>query len=147
MEDREIDPSRISGVNELDEAKVRRLADSMRAHGWPSGERRLLVEEATLQPIPGAYDQPLRLHAWTGSHRIAAAKLAGLTVPCRVITVREADAAFGGAGFDRYGFNSWRDCATATCGRSDRHRLVALEKTALKEAAAMLRDEIEAVEG
>lgn len=81
--------------------------------------------------------------AWTGSHRILAARLAQLpTVPCKVITDEEASTAFSRVGYDVDGYGSWRSAITAREGRYDAGRLRALEKAGLDEAARMLRDEI-----
>ena len=80
---------------------------------------------------------------WTGSHRIEAAKRAGLNkIPCRVITKEEADVAFQSAGYEQYGFSCWRQAVTAKHGMFDENRLVGLESAGLAEAAEMLREEI-----
>jgi hypothetical protein len=51
------------------------------------------------------------------------------------------------AGFDRYGFNSWRDVTTSRFGPNDKDRLRGLEGVGLDAAAAMLRAEMAATDG
>lgn len=127
-------PERLSGVNYVDEGKVRRIAASMKARGWDG--RPLLVEE----------DLHRGLTAWTGSHRIEAAKVAGLReIPCRVIIHDEVLAAFARLP-DPVGYFSLRGALSSPSnrgGRLDRARLEGLRRLGgLDEAAAMLEEEI-----
>lgn len=135
--DKDIDPRRIRKVNaSFDEQHVVRLTASMKQLGW-SGRPLLVVEVQQY----GFVD----FFAWSGSHRVEAAMRANLdTVPCRVISRADADKAFGGAGYDRYGFSCWRDAVTSAEGMYDNDRLRGLEKAGLAEAAQMLREEITA---
>jgi ParB-like chromosome segregation protein Spo0J len=76
-----IDSIEIGSITPLHEARSRRhlqsLTDTMKENGWRG--RPLLVIERRSDYL-----------AWTGSHRLAAAKLAGLrSVPCYVL--REAE--------------------------------------------------------
>ena len=108
----------------------------MKVEGW-SG-RKILVEEVISRIGP----QEPRYYAWTGSHRIDAAKKTGLrAVPCLIIEAEEADAAFENAGFQAkpWGYSSWQDCVVG--GREDVSRLEALEKTDLHDATALMRKE------
>jgi hypothetical protein len=91
--------------------KMRTLAERMSASGW-QGRPLLAVE--TVQGI----------QALTGSHRLAAARKAGLsTVPVYVITVSERDAKFLLRG-------------------DDHKRLYLLELLGLKDAAQLMIEEI-----
>ena len=118
----------------ISEEKVDQLTTSLR-HGW-SG-RPLLVEEANV-PGPPWYD------SWTGSHRIAAAQKAGLVlVPCALITKEEASSASKRGGYDVSGYRSLRDAVQGLDGPYDSHKLAALEKLGLREAADLMRAEIE----
>jgi hypothetical protein len=144
VELRYLDPGRLRPVNRaFNEEHKQRLAADMKEHGWRG--RGILVEESKRFPHPEFY-------AWTGSHRIEAAKLAGLaTVPCHVITAEEAMAAFGkNPNYDFHGHGHWRG-AIIEGGRRDLQqewrRLAALEDAGLEEAAQMLRDEIAATDG
>ncbi len=76
---RSIDPRRILTLHKIKRPQdLRLLIDSLRRDGW-SG-RRLLVEEYR----PGHYQ------AWTGSHRLAAARRAGLRrIPVLVIDLKK----------------------------------------------------------
>jgi hypothetical protein len=112
----------------------------MKARGWH--RRALLVEE--VRTYYGA-----SLPRWTGCHRVTAAVKPGLsTVPCRVLTAAEADAAFARAGYELGGAPSWCDRLTVRVGGGegprDEDRLRGREKARLEEAARMLRDEIDA---
>lgn len=140
MESREIPPGRLHGVNSpFNQDHLGKLVESMKREGWVG--RRLLVEEVRDGDI-------CRFFAWTGSHRIEAAKRAGLAaVPCQVMTHAECDQAFSAAGYEKYGFDSWRGAVTSAEGRLDKHRLRGLEKAALHQAAAMLREELGATDG
>jgi hypothetical protein len=96
----------------------------------------LLVEE-------GLYGQTV---AWTGSHRIEAAKLARLReIPCRVITRAESQAALHRLP-DTEGYSSLREALTKRSnggGPLDRERLEGLRRLGgLDEAAAALEVEI-----
>ena len=134
MFDLAISPHKLIEVNKPDSARAETIAKSMRSHGWVG--RPLLVEEVNNYGRREYY-------AWTGSHRIEAAKRAGLTeIPCRVITKEEADEAFQSAGYEQYGFSCWRQAVTAKHGMFDEKRLVGLECAGLVEAAEMLREEI-----
>jgi len=138
MEERLIGPDALwSSINDTDTAKVAKIAASMESSGW-SG-RPLLVEE-------GSYD---RLFAWTGSHRIAAAKQVGLRgIPCRVISRAVSDAALERLP-DAVGFSSLRDALTMRSnggGRNDPQRLEGLKRLGLMDAAAALQEEIAADE-
>jgi hypothetical protein len=66
--DMHVAPSRIEPGNSVDPEKVASIAKNMRANGWQG--RPLLV-----------YENHNGLHGITGSHRIAAAKAAGIQVP------------------------------------------------------------------
>jgi len=130
----DISPHKLNEVNKPYLARTKTIVKSMRSHGWVG--RRLLVEEVNNYGYREYY-------AWTGSHRIEAAKRAGLNkIPCRVITKEEADVAFQSAGYDQNGFSCWRQAVTAEHGMLDKNRLVGLESAGLAEAAEMLREEI-----
>lgn len=139
MEERDLDPVMIQGVNYADPEKVERLAESQRSKGWTG--RRVLVEELDDRAVyPYA--------AWTGTHRLEASRTLGVSrVPCVVITVSEANQAFRRAGYDKHGFQSWRDAVTAREGRADTHRLRGLLKAGLAEAVRMLQEEMESEGG
>jgi hypothetical protein len=83
---------------------------------------------------------------WTGSHRIAAAHAAGLAVvPCRIIPYELVHATFKRLQ-SVVGFADLRTALTSSengGGPRDEHRLAALEKLALSDAADALREEIE----
>ena len=136
MEERDLPPTHVSPVNApVNHTLVESLVESMEKDGWTG--RPLLVEEVCRYKLYTQY------FAWTGSHRIEAAKRAGLSsVPCRVITHKEADSAFSGAGYDQYGFSSWRGAVSSAEGPLDEHRLRGLDRVGLQEAAQMLRDEL-----
>ena len=113
-----IEPRRIySTVNFTRPEKVEKIAAVMRLNGWEG--RPLLVEE-------GLDD---RIFAWTGSHRIAAAKVIGLTtIPCRVLTRVESEAALQRVA-DPVGYLSLRDALTMKAnggGKFDPQRLEGL---------------------
>ncbi len=140
MEDRNLDPNRLESVNAPYPKHLETLVEMMRRDGWNG--RPLLVEE--VKDYQGITDYP----AWTGSHRIEAARRAGLTtIPCCVITKEEADSAFSAAGYDRCEYSSWRDAVTGAEGPTDRDRLRGLERAGLGEPARMLKEEIQAQEG
>lgn len=110
----DLDPGCIRGVNAVDNCKVRRLAKNIMERGW--AERRLLVEQSDR----GYF-------AWTGTHRVVAACLAGLpTIPCTILPQEQADAAFTPVYGDRYGYSCWRDKVTGTEGAQDDRRLLGL---------------------
>jgi hypothetical protein len=133
--ERDLQPYWLRGVNAVDNCKVRRLANSMMQHGWTG--RRLLVEQSE-----GGH------FAWTGTHRIVAARLAALpAIPCTILTQEEADAAFKPVYGDRHGYSCWRQKLTGAEGALDKHRLQGLTRAGLTEAAAMLRQEMEAPAG
>jgi hypothetical protein len=138
MEERLIRPENVwSGVNYPRPEKVARIAEAMRAHGWQG--RALLVEEG----LAG------RLFAWTGSHRVEAAKKAGLVaIPCRIISRAESQAALDRLP-DTYGFDSLLGALKTKAnggGPSDPERLEGLRRLGLFEAAAALEEEIAAEE-
>jgi len=138
MEDRDIPPTQVRKVNAaVNHDLIESLVESMKKDGWTG--RPLLVEEVC------RYERYTQYFAWTGSHRIEAAKRAGLSsVPCMVTTHKEADSAFSGAGYDQYGFSSWRGAVSSAEGPLDEHRLRGLERAGLQEAAQMLREELAA---
>ena len=140
MEDWNLDPNRLHAVNSpFNQDHLAKLTESMKRDGWMG--RRLLVEELR-------DGDRVRYYAWTGSHRIEAAKAARLAaIPCRVMTHKECDAAFSSAGYDLNGFDSWCGAVTSAKGRLDKHRLAGLEQAGLHEAAAMLREELAATDG
>jgi hypothetical protein len=137
MELRDIAPERLSGMNYPKPATVERIAASMRAKGWEG--RPLLVEEG----------QDGRWYAWTGSHRIEAAKAVGLAaIPCRVITRGEGGHALARLP-DTVGFQALRKALKKRRnggGPSDPERLAGLRQLGLDEAAAVLEEEIGADE-
>jgi ParB-like chromosome segregation protein Spo0J len=129
-----IPPIWLHGVNYPDPEKVQRIAADMKAHGW--NRRPLLVEE-------GPYEETV---AWMGSHRIEAAKLAGLRqIPCRVITRAASQAALNKLP-DTEGYSRLREALTKRSnggGPLDRERLEGLRRLGgLDEAAAALEVEI-----
>jgi hypothetical protein len=63
------------------------------------------------------------------------------------LTQQEADAAFTPVYGDRYGYSCWREKLTGAEGAYDKHRLQGLVRAGLTDAAAMLREEMEAAEG
>jgi ParB-like chromosome segregation protein Spo0J len=132
LEARDIDAELIQGINYPKPERVARLKASMDAHGWEG--RPLLVEEL---------GEAVYVYAsWTGSHRLQAARLLRVAVPCRIMSKTLADIAFAAAGYDKYGFQSWREAVTKCEGPSDKHRLQGLLKAGLAEAAQMLQEEI-----
>ena len=134
MLDLDISPHKLNEVNKPYSARAETIAKRMRSHGWDG--RRLLVEEVNNYGHPEYY-------AWTGSHRIEAAKQAGLTeIPCRVMTKKEADEAFESAGYDQNGFPCWKQAVAYKHGMGDENCLVGLECAGLAEPAEMLREEI-----
>lgn len=137
MEERDISPQQLRAVNApFDREHLQSLVESMRNRGWIG--RPLLIEEVYRYGFP-------QYIAWTGSHRIEAAKRVGLAyIPCLVITHQEADSAFSGAEYDQNGFSSWRDAVTSAEGPLDTHRLRGLERAGLAQAAHMLMQEIAA---
>lgn len=152
MRDEDIPPERLSGINPTEPEKIARLASRMRADGWGSN-RRLLIEEVLhdYDPFPRQ-----GLVAWTGSHRIEAAKSAELkTIPCMVMTAAEMKHHFA-----RYkdralkGYGSFRDTLYGARGNDgkkyengDAGRLRALEEAGFAEAAQMMSEEIAAEDG
>ncbi len=120
-----------------DSDKVNRLEESMK-QGWT--DRPLLVEQ--LKPLEGLSQ---RYEAWTGSHRIAAAKKRGLeSVPCLIITLKEAKAAIDHGGYNqKVGYSSFRNAISGHDGCGDMHKLDALEKVGLFDAAEIMRIEID----
>ena|GEM_PF-2642702 len=120
-------------VNYANPEKVARIAAAMRRDGWQG--RPLLIEE----------DVDGRHSAWTGCHRISAAREAGLVeVPCRVITRRESQQYL-----DRLpeveGYSSLREALTNPTnggGYYDHQRLAGLRRLGFAEAAAALEEEI-----
>ena len=135
MRDEDIDPESIETVNVISQECMHKLGESMQKNGWLG--RRLLVEEVVLVTGPEYY-------AWTGSHRIEAARLAGLkTVPCCVIEADEADRAFTAAGYapNRGGYQSWQDCVVDS--RLDLSRLEAVKKAGLDRAVELMEQEID----
>ncbi len=141
MEDRELDPKELVRINPPFEASLlERIMCNMKKNGCRG--RRLLVEEVQ------QYHHLIEYYAWTGSHRIVAASQLNLpTVPFRVITKAEADAAFSKAGYIRNGYSCWRDAVMGREGGQDPDRLRGLEKAGLYEAAQMLREELAAEDG
>ena len=138
-------PAALSRVNgSFDKKLVEQLIADMKEHGWRG--RPLLIEEAKYPGLPFP-----RFHAWTGSHRIEAAREAGLeTVPCLVIEPAEADTEFQAAGYKLYwhdGYSCWRDRVTNSEGMNDWDRLQGLERTRLNEATTLLREELAATDG
>ena len=132
MELRVLDAAIIGPVHAPAEDKVKRLAQDMKANGWKGP--RLLVEETE----QGYF-------AWTGSHRIAAARNVKVRCECVVITRKEADNAFG-PHYSRQGHNCWReavnDAEKGDGGGYDEDRLRGLQKAELVEAADALAAEI-----
>jgi hypothetical protein len=122
-------------VNYANPEKVARIAAAMRRDGWQG--RPLLIEE----------DLDGRLNAWTGSHRISAAREAGLVeVPCRVITRRESQDHLDRLS-DTEGYSSLREALTNPAnggGRYDHQRLTGLQRLGFVEAATALEEEIAA---
>jgi len=120
-------------VNYANSVKVVRIAAAMRRDGWQG--RPLLIEE----------DVEGRLHAWTGSHRISAAREAGLIeVPCRVITRRESQQYLDRLP-DVVGYSSLREALTNPAnggGYYDHQRLAGLQRLGFVEVAAALEEEI-----
>lgn len=116
-----------------EKSKFEKLVASFKDNGWEG--RPLLVEKGE-----GSLRQ-----SWTGSHRIAAAKKAGLEeIPCYVLDDamlddHEDDEEWSNLERDRYGF--W-----AGAGSDDRTRLEILEAAGEKKAAFLMRAEIEANE-
>jgi len=140
MENRQLDPKELKRINPpFDDCLLDRIVRNMKREGWCG--RPLLVEEAKRYSLTKYY-------AWTGSHRIEAAKRANLSaVPCCVITEAEAKAAFSKAGYNWYGYSCWRDAVMGREGGQDSDRLRALEKAGLHQAAQMVRDEMAAEDG
>ena len=131
----QLDPEELRPANDVfDQAYQQELVLSMRRVGWEG--RDLLVEQVLRFSFPEYY-------AWTGSHRIAAAREAGLeTVPCRMLSAAEADEAFVRAGYVKHPHHNWWSAITRAHGRYDRDRLQGLVAAGLTEAADMLRKEI-----
>jgi hypothetical protein len=149
MENREIRPGAIQvGLNSpSDREFVADTAESMRTSGWRG--RRLLVEA-----VPSPSPSGVEYWAWTGSHRIEAAKQARLdTVPCRVITAEEAMQAFTSVGFPPYReghWSSWQQAIAGSPGGSRNFLNVAwaaLVKAGLTEAADLFREDMTATDG
>ncbi len=138
MKNIDLKPAQISGVNYAYPEHTEKIAESMRKHGWEG--RALLVEEVK------NFEHIVDYYAWTGSHRVEAAKIANIdTIPCRAITKEEAKEAFEKAGYAYYkfaGFVCWREYLSIEEGPGDKDRLRGLEKAGLTEAADMLREEI-----
>ena len=122
--------------NPRDFCKLKKLEENLK-DGWVG--RPLLVEQ--LKPI-GELSQ--RYAAWTGSHRIAAAKNLGFTsVPCLIITLEEAKMAIVRGGYNRkVGYSSLRNAISGHDGLGDTHKLIALVKVGLSDAAEIMRTEI-----
>jgi hypothetical protein len=135
-----LDPRRIHPFDQEHaiEDCVQRIAASMKETGW-GDHRPLLIEE-----VGGGL--PLTYQAWTGTHRILAARKAGLSsVPCRLMAHYELQAAF----VPHYGIARWHEYgswAKSITGNDERRRK-ALEEVGLRDAAAMLREEIDATDG
>jgi len=87
MDEIDLAPDAIRIINSANDTEfLARLVESMRKEGWKG--RRLLVEESVQHRVSQYF-------AWTGSHRLEAAKEVGLlTVPCLVILAAEAETAF-----------------------------------------------------
>lgn len=141
MYERALDPTALRPINEpTDLGHLERIIESMRASGWVG--RKLLVEEVCRLGFSQHF-------AWTGSHRIVAAIAAGLTaIPCRIIPAAEADASFTRAGYECYGFESWRGAVTSAEGRPGTDaRRDGLLRAGLFDAAEMLQEELSATDG
>ncbi len=115
--------------------KVKKIEENLK-EGWTG--RPLLVEQLK----PGGLPSP-RYAAWTGSHRIAAAKNLGLEcVPCLMITLEEATAAIKRGSYNqKMGYSSLRNAITGHDGWGDTYKLNALVKVGLSEAAEIMRSE------
>lgn len=78
-----IDATRISTPHEVrDSAKLAGLVESMRHEGWVG------------RPVLALSDPSQGLRALTGSHRIAAARVAGVAVPALVIEQEDLPAGY-----------------------------------------------------
>lgn len=110
-----LDPEEITPLHEARSPRhLRELVDDMRLNGWHG--RPLLVIERENGYL-----------AWTGSHRIAAAKEAGLTqIPCYVLSESELNA---------HGFDAERGHV------EDRERLAILRKVEDEVALSLMWQE------
>jgi hypothetical protein len=137
----QLSPNRVRPVNRArDEALLAHLVESMTKDGWT--QRPLLVEETSLGLSSPQY------FAWTGSHRIEAAKRVKLpSIPCCVLQQAEANAAFEKAGYDLDSYSCWRDALGGGGRRQEWHRLEALKNAGLRDAAALLEQELTATDG
>ena len=135
-----LSPDRIRQVNYArDDRLVARLVESMMKEGWT--QRPLLVEEARDASHTEYF-------AWTGSHRIEAAKQAKLpSIPCWVLRQHEADLAFESAGYDLDSYSCWRDALGRGTRRQEWNRLEALKNAGLGDAADVLEQELAATDG
>lgn len=124
----DLNPLFVDPVNDIDQARVATLAASLRNVGWIGPE--ILVEETEHGFV-----------AWTGSHRLAAAKIAGVSVRCLVLGKTEARSAFE-ATYSRGYHRSWRDAVTDAEGPFDQDRLRALRRVGLEEMADHLAEEV-----
>ncbi|WP_300667268.1 ParB N-terminal domain-containing protein [Desulfoluna sp.] len=117
-------------------SRVKKLEQNLKG-GWIG--RPLLVEQLKLI---GELSQ--RYAAWTGSHRIAAAKNLGFkSVPCLMITLEEANIAIDRGGYNRkVGYSSLRNAISGHDGLGDTHKLTALVEVGLSDAAEIMRTEI-----
>jgi hypothetical protein len=137
----DLPPTRVQPVNcPCDEDLVTRLAENMASGGW--SERPLLVEEEARSLSHPQY------FAWTGSHRIEAARRVGLSsVPCCLIRQADADAAFESIGFRLNDYSCWRDAIGQGRRDQEKRRLKALRAAGLEAAALMLQREMAATDG
>ena len=110
-------------------ALAARLEASMRARGWVG--RPVLVEQLARAGRDGA-----RYQGWTGSHRIAAARAAGIEVPIVVVPA----AALARAGLTRGPRGSYFERA----GASNPARLAVLRASSAKAPAALMLLEVRA---
>ena len=138
MRDEDLNPNDIETVNVIMNRPLHEaLVQKMKRDGWVG--RRVLVEELIRPNGPGEPEY----YAWTASHRLEAAREAGLkTVPCLIIEMAEGDEAFVRAGYSPYRdhFTTWRECVEDS--RLDVSRLEALRKAGLDAAATLMEQEI-----
>lgn len=110
------------------------ITESMKTKGWVG--RRILVEEVDFWGHPQFYP-------WTGSHRLQAAVVAGLAeIPCLIIEAAEAEAGFGDS-YDKHGYGSYREAIAGHLGPGDAHKLLALQRAGLIDAANLMQEEID----
>ena len=77
-----LDPNELTPMHGPNPAKLQRITESLRCDGWRPGERRIVVEESRWGMI---------YRAWTGSHRIQAARDLGLPkILCLLISAKVA---------------------------------------------------------